>query len=63
MANAGDDDDIDVESLQAQIDMSMAFTQNLVSSWVKSSLGKMPTGKVHNDQEKDLEEYMRMPSR
>ncbi|KAK0468133.1 uncharacterized protein EV420DRAFT_1635390 [Desarmillaria tabescens] len=33
----GDTDDIDLETLQAQIDLSMSLTHDLVSSWVKST--------------------------
>jgi hypothetical protein len=29
--------DIDTETLQAQIDLSMAYAQNLVASWLPSS--------------------------
>jgi hypothetical protein len=31
------EDDISLENLQAQIDMSMSFAQSLISSWVKPS--------------------------
>lgn len=31
------EDDVDAESLQAQIDMSMSFAHNLVTSWIKPS--------------------------
>lgn len=63
MATAADEDDIDAESLQAQIDMSMAFTQNLVSSWMSSSQGKLPASSSTGNEEKELEEYMRRPPR
>lgn len=54
-------DDIDAETLQAQIDMSMSLVQSLVSSWVK------PSKKIGNGHaiptEKYLEELMRRPPR
>ncbi|PCH41471.1 hypothetical protein WOLCODRAFT_131939 [Wolfiporia cocos MD-104 SS10] len=63
MAAEDIEDDIDVETLQAQVDMSMAFTQNLVSSWLESSRGKLPSVKSSRNEEKELEEYMRRPPR
>jgi hypothetical protein len=54
------EDEIDTEALQAQIDLSMSFAQNLVSSWVK------PSRKLSNrnrDVEAELKEYMRRPPR
>ncbi|KAH9850008.1 hypothetical protein C2E23DRAFT_334248 [Lenzites betulinus] len=52
----------DLETLRAQIDMSMAFTHNIVSSWMKSSKAKLPSSSARND-DRDLEEYMRKPAR
>ncbi|OSC99007.1 hypothetical protein PYCCODRAFT_1461052 [Trametes coccinea BRFM310] len=52
----------DLETLQAQIDMSMAFTNNIVSSWMKSSKAKLPSSSSRND-DIVLEEYMRKPAR
>ncbi|KAF9464363.1 hypothetical protein BDZ94DRAFT_1256269 [Collybia nuda] len=59
--NTIDEDSIDTEVLQAQIDISMAFAQNLVSSWVKPS-PKFPA-KSNRDVEAELQEYMRRPPR
>ncbi|KAG6915662.1 hypothetical protein DXG01_010532 [Tephrocybe rancida] len=56
-----DEDSIELEALQAQIDMSMAFAQEMVSSWVKPSR-KLP-GKSNRDVEAELKEYMRRPPR
>ncbi len=56
-----DEDGVDVETLQAQIDMSMAFTHNLVSGWMKTSKAKLPSSRTHDGFE--LEEYMRRPPR
>ncbi|EMD40898.1 hypothetical protein CERSUDRAFT_80549 [Gelatoporia subvermispora B] len=63
MSHDMDQDDIDVESLQAQVDMSMAFTENLVASWMKSSATKLPSSKKRGNDERELEEYMRRPPR
>lgn len=57
-----EEEDIGLETLQAQVDMSLAFTQNLVSSWLKPTEGKLPSSRARND-EKELEEYMRRPPR
>ncbi|KZT72548.1 hypothetical protein DAEQUDRAFT_590009 [Daedalea quercina L-15889] len=58
-----EDEDIGLEALQAQVDMSMAFTQSLVSSWLKPTEGKLPSSKARGNQEKELEEYMKRPPR
>ncbi|TFY69406.1 hypothetical protein EVJ58_g418 [Rhodofomes roseus] len=58
-----EDEDIGLETLQAQVDMSLAFTQNLVSSWLKPTEGKLPSSKSRGNEEKDLAEYMRRPPR
>ena len=56
-----DDDAIDLHDLQAQIDLSMSFVQNLVTSWVK------PTHDTRTDRQRALEdeikEFMRQPAR
>jgi hypothetical protein len=56
-----DEDAIDVEALQAQIDLSMSFAKSLVSSWIQ------PHGIQRNSHKKDLEkelsEYMQRPAR
>ena len=56
-----DEDAIDAEALQAQIDLSMSFAQNLVSSWIQPY--KISRGPHKNDLEKELLEYMRRPAR
>lgn len=62
MAEEGELEGPDLETLQAQIDMSMAFTHNIVSSWMKTSKAKLPSSSARND-DRDLEEYMRKPAR
>ncbi|KAI0722247.1 hypothetical protein C8T65DRAFT_628730 [Cerioporus squamosus] len=57
-----EEDDIDLETLQAQIDMSMAFTQDLVSGWMKAYKVKLPSSSRAND-DRELEEHMRRPAR
>ncbi|KAJ7068477.1 hypothetical protein C8F01DRAFT_1118297 [Mycena amicta] len=55
------DQDIDSETLQAQIDLSLSYAQNLVSSWVKPS--NKPTKASSHAFEAELKEYMRRPPR
>lgn len=59
------DDDIDLETLQAQIDMSLAFTQELVASWIKPIAGSSShaQSKGSADAEKELEQLLRRPPR
>ncbi|KAF8897724.1 hypothetical protein BD779DRAFT_1465841 [Infundibulicybe gibba] len=52
--------EVDVETLQAQIDLSMSFADNLISSWIKPSLN-LPTRSQNIESE--LQEYMRRPTR
>ncbi|KAI0772008.1 hypothetical protein BD413DRAFT_547647 [Trametes elegans] len=52
----------DLETLQAQIDMSMAFTHSIVSGWMKSSRSRLPASSSRNE-DKELKEYMRRPAR
>ena len=56
-----DEDDIDVEALQAQIDLSMSFAKNLVSSWIEPH--RIPRNSHKKDLEKELSEYMQRPAR
>ncbi|KII94943.1 hypothetical protein PLICRDRAFT_25619 [Plicaturopsis crispa FD-325 SS-3] len=54
-------EEMDVETLQAQIDLSMSFAQNMVASWIKPSSKSLV--KSQNDTERELQEYMRRPAR
>ncbi|KAJ7721159.1 hypothetical protein DFH07DRAFT_702926, partial [Mycena maculata] len=55
------EEDIDNETIQAQIDLSLSFAQSLVSSWVKPALE--PTKNSSRAFEAELKEYMRRPPR
>ncbi|PFH51366.1 hypothetical protein AMATHDRAFT_59070 [Amanita thiersii Skay4041] len=55
------DDNIDLETLQSQIDMSMSFANNLVSSWITPN--KVAASSRGHDLEKEIKEYMRRPPR
>ncbi|KIK67934.1 hypothetical protein GYMLUDRAFT_238118 [Collybiopsis luxurians FD-317 M1] len=59
---AEQDDDIDVEALQAQIDLSMSVTNDLVSSWINTPL-KSKSSSYNQNLEAELKEYMRRPPR
>ncbi|KAF7288274.1 hypothetical protein HMN09_01407500 [Mycena chlorophos] len=56
------DQDIDTDALQAQIDLSLSYAQNLASSWVKPSK-KSPAKNSSEAIEAELKEYMRRPPR
>ncbi|KAG2060100.1 hypothetical protein BDR06DRAFT_948140 [Suillus hirtellus] len=56
------DDDIDTETLQAQINMSMSFAEDLVSSWIQPA-HKANLSKGAVDAQKLLDEQLRRPPR
>ncbi|KAK7061892.1 hypothetical protein R3P38DRAFT_2832142 [Favolaschia claudopus] len=56
------EEDIDIETLQAQIDLSLAYTQNLVSSWVKPS-NKPTKNSTRALIEAEIKDSMRRPPR
>lgn len=56
-----DESSLDAEALQAQIDLSMSFAQDLVSTWLDPS--KFSKSSRKQDLEKELTDYMRRPPR
>ena len=57
-----EDDGLDAESLQAQVDMTMSFAHNLVTSWIKpSNLAQLRSSSVNATP--ILEEELRRPPR
>lgn len=56
------DDDIDTEALQAKINMSMSFAEDLVSSWIKAE-HRANLSKSTVDAQKLLDEQLRRPPR
>ena len=69
---------VDLDALQAQIDLSMSLTEELVSSWISASpkiskgsnvngFGSNAPGpfrlRAHEKLEKELQEYMKRPPR
>ncbi|KAK0206330.1 hypothetical protein DFS33DRAFT_580802 [Desarmillaria ectypa] len=59
---AADNGEIDLETLQAQIDLSMSFTHDLVSSWVKSTPNSNKSSSSKS-MKKILQEEMHRPPR
>lgn len=57
------EDVMDVEALQAQIDLSNSVAYDLVSSWMKPASSKRPAASVSSSIARDLEEYARRPPR
>lgn len=55
--------DIDTETLQAQIDLSMAYAQNLITSWLPTSGPMNPSSSRAADAEAELQEILRRPPR
>ncbi|KAH7102924.1 hypothetical protein BKA62DRAFT_79208 [Auriculariales sp. MPI-PUGE-AT-0066] len=60
-----DESELDVDAIQAQIDMAMSATYGLVGSWMKTSSMKASSSKAPAAQttEQELAEYMRRPPR
>lgn len=64
MEELPDEEDIDLETLQAQIDLSLAHTKNLVSSWLQPTYAATgSSGTRHVKDEKEIEEILRRPPR
>ncbi|EIN10886.1 hypothetical protein PUNSTDRAFT_132949 [Punctularia strigosozonata HHB-11173 SS5] len=57
---ANDDEEVNAEMLQAQIDMAMSFTHELVSSWIKPSAGSK---RKRASAQHELEAIMKRPAR
>ncbi|TFK28900.1 hypothetical protein FA15DRAFT_665000 [Coprinopsis marcescibilis] len=62
MASEPDEDAINIEDLQAQIDLSMSFAQSLASSWVKPRKGTN-TSSRSKELESEILESAKRPSR
>ena len=68
MAKDDDPPAIDVDAIQAQIDLAMSMTEELVASWVKPSApGSKPSLAQHKqsfeETERELQMYMNRPPR
>lgn len=57
------EEDIDLEALQAQIDLSLAHTKELVSSWLTPTQGNAFSSKSKSNTDKEIEEILRRPPR
>lgn len=55
--------DIDTETLQAQIDLSMAYAQNLIASWLPTSGPMSQSSSRAAEAEAELQAILRRPSR
>jgi hypothetical protein len=57
--------DIDTETLQAQIDLAMAHTQNLIASWLPASSGSLTQSSSSRaaETEAELQVLLRRPPR
>ncbi|KAI0346791.1 hypothetical protein BDW22DRAFT_1424911 [Trametopsis cervina] len=64
MEELPDDEGIDLQSLQAQIDLTLAQTQNLVASWLKPTAGaSSSSASARGNQERDIQELLKRPPR
>jgi hypothetical protein len=55
--------DIDTETLQAQIDLSMAYAQNLIASWLPTSGPMTLSSSRAAEAEVELQALLRRPPR
>jgi hypothetical protein len=55
--------DIDTETLQAQIDLSMAYAQNLIASWLPTSDPMSQSSSRAAEAEAELQAILRRPPR
>ena len=59
-----DEQEIDLDALQAQINMAMAEEEALVASWIKPSKTPSKRSKrTFEEMERELQDYMRRPPR
>ena len=61
-----DESELDVDAVQAQIDMAMSANYGLVSTWMKqpsSSKASSSTPATAHMTQRELEDYMRRPPR
>ena len=63
MEEVVDEDNIDLEELQAQIDLALANTQNLVASWIDPGYNAKTSKQARINREKEIEELLRRPPR
>lgn len=56
------EDDIDAAALQARIDISMSFANDLVSSWIKTPKKAQPD-RPWAEIQREMDEYARRPPR
>ncbi|KAF9076859.1 hypothetical protein BDP27DRAFT_1357650 [Rhodocollybia butyracea] len=56
-----EEEDVDLEALQAQIDLSMSVANDLATSWIKPA--NKPKPSYNQNLEAELKEYMRKPPR
>lgn len=55
---------VDLDALQAQINLSMSLTEDLVSSWIRPIAKNLTKpGQSSKTTEKELQEYLRRPPR
>jgi hypothetical protein len=59
---AAEDEDVDAATLQAQIDLSMAYVHDMVSAWVKPS-STNSVQKSSRNIEKEIQDSLRRPPR
>ena len=58
-----DDEDINVQDLQAQVDLSMSFASSLAASWIKPRRSGVNTSSRRLEMEKEVWEAAKRPSR
>jgi hypothetical protein len=61
-ATVSDDADIDIETIQSTVDMSVSLALGLVQTWMPPASSK-PLNQSVIQSRKKLEEYMRRPPR
>ena len=57
------EDAVNLDELQAQIDLSMSVTDDLISSWLKTPNTKSNGLGNKNKIDKELHDYLRRPAR
>ena len=57
------EDELDAETLQSKVDLSLSVTQELIASWLKSDPQSVKNTSIQEEIERDIQEYKKRPAK